>query len=92
MRGHVALCLLAATSAAVIAKDLVAAKVMDPNLPFQHITPKQALAKLTEVRLKLVGAGERTVEPVSPPTGVWRDFPCRDAARARDLGELWIKS
>ena len=46
---------LAATIAAVMAEDLVAAEVMDPNLPFQHITPKQALAKLTEVRLEARG-------------------------------------
>ena len=51
VRAHVALCLLAATIEAVMAKDLVAAKVMDPNLPFQHMTPRRALAELAEVRL-----------------------------------------
>ena len=68
VRGHVALCLLAATIEAVMAKDLVAAKVMDPNLPFQHMTPRRALAELAEVRLELVSAGERTIELVSRPT------------------------
>jgi transposase len=68
VRGHVALCLLAATIEAVMAKDLVAAKVMDPNLPFQHMTPRRALAELAEVRLELVSAGEHTIELVSRPT------------------------
>jgi len=34
VRGHVALCVLAATIEAVMAKDLVAGEVMDPDLPF----------------------------------------------------------
>ena len=68
VRGHVALCLLAATIEAVMAKDLVAAKVMDPNLPFQHMTPRRALAELAAARLELVSAGERTIELVSRPT------------------------
>jgi hypothetical protein len=67
VRGHVALCVLAATVEAVMAKDLAAAKVMDPNLPFQPMTPRRALAELAEVRLELVGAGERTIELVSRP-------------------------
>lgn len=67
VRGHVALCVLAATIEAVMAKDLAAAKVMDPNLPFQHMTPRRALAELAEVRLELVRAGERTIELVSRP-------------------------
>src|ERR1019366_9407868 len=35
VRGHVALCVMAATIEAVMAKDLVNAKVMDPDLPLQ---------------------------------------------------------
>jgi hypothetical protein len=68
VRGHVALCVLAATIEAVMARDLVAAKVMDPNLAFQHMTPRRGLAELAEVRLELVSAGERTIELVSRPT------------------------
>jgi transposase len=68
VRGHVALCMMAATIEAVIAKDLVAAKVMDPNIAFQNMTPRQALAELAEVRLELVSAGERSIELVSRPT------------------------
>jgi hypothetical protein len=60
--------MMAATIEAVIAKDLVAAKVMDPNIAFQNMTPRQALAELAEVRLELVSAGERSIELVSRPT------------------------
>ena len=67
VRGHVALCVLAATIEAVMAKDLAAAKVMDPNLPFQTMTPRRVLAELADVRLQLLGAGERTIELVSRP-------------------------
>ena len=42
VRGHIALCILAATIEAVMAKDLAAAKVMDPDLAFQHMTPRRA--------------------------------------------------
>jgi len=65
VRGHVALCVLAATIEAVMARDLVNAKVMDPDLPFQSMTPRRALSALGEVRLELVQAGDRTVELVS---------------------------
>jgi hypothetical protein len=40
---------------------------MNPNLAFQHMTPRRALAELAEVRLELVSAGERTIELVSRP-------------------------
>jgi hypothetical protein len=56
------------TIEAVMARDLVSAKVMDPNIPFQHMTPRRALAELAEVRLELVSAGERTIDLVSRPT------------------------
>ena len=48
--------------------QLAAAKVMDPNLPFQHMTPRRALAELAEVRSELVSAGKRSIELVSRPT------------------------
>jgi hypothetical protein len=51
VRGHVALCVLAATIEAVMAQDLVNAKLTDPDLPFQSMTLRRALALLKEVRL-----------------------------------------
>jgi hypothetical protein len=65
VRGHVALCVLAATIEAVMAKDLVNAKVMDPDLPFQSMTPRRALSLLKEIRLELVSAGDHNIELVS---------------------------
>ncbi|MHB1510787.1 MAG: hypothetical protein ACYCST_14630 [Acidimicrobiales bacterium] len=44
-RGHVVLCALGATIEAVMAKDLAAAKVMNPNPSLQRRTPSQALAE-----------------------------------------------
>ena len=67
MRGHVALCVLAATIEAVMAKDL-AAGVMDPDLAFQHMTPHRTLAELAEIRVQRVSAGERSIELVSRRT------------------------
>jgi len=65
VRGHVALCVLAATIEAVMAKDLAHATVMDPDLSFQHMSSRRALSILKDVRCQLVLAGERRVELVS---------------------------
>jgi hypothetical protein len=56
---------LAATIEAVMAKDLVKAKVMDPDLPFQSMTPRRALALLKEVRIQHLAAGTRQVKLVN---------------------------
>jgi hypothetical protein len=63
-------CVLAATIEAVMAKDLAAAKVMDPDLPFQSMTPRRALSLLKEIRLELVSAGDHNIELVSRPSAL----------------------
>ena len=65
VRGHVGLCVLAATIEAVMAKDLVKAKVMDPDLPFQSMTPRRALALLKEVRIQHLAAGTQQIKLVN---------------------------
>jgi hypothetical protein len=80
VRGHVALCVLAATIEAVMARDLVAAKVMDPDIPAQHMTPRRALSILKEVRLELVQAAEHRVEVVTR----------RNAAQVKILNALGV--
>ena len=65
VRGHVALCVLAATIEAVMAQDLVKAKVFDPDLPFQPMTPRRALALLKEVRLQHISAGDKQIKLVN---------------------------
>jgi hypothetical protein len=72
VRGHVGLCVLAATIEAVMAKDLLRAKVMDPDLPFQSMTPRRALALLKEVRIQHLAAGTQQIkarEPAQCPPG-----------------------
>ena len=65
VRGHVALWVLATTIEAVMAKDLVKVKVMDPDLPFQSMTPRRALALLKEVRLQHLAAGTKQIKLVN---------------------------
>jgi transposase len=65
VRGHIALCVLAATIEALVARDLAHAKVMDPELLFQSMTTRRALSLLGEVCLQLVSAGETRIELVS---------------------------
>ena len=65
MRGHVALCVLAATIEAVMAQDLVKAKVMDPDLPFQSMTPRRALALLKEVRIQHLAVANKQIKLVN---------------------------
>jgi hypothetical protein len=46
VRGHIAICVLAAVIEAVIADQLAAASVRDPDLPDQTISARRALAEL----------------------------------------------
>ena len=50
VRGHIALCVLAAVIEAVMARDLEAHRVMDPDLPDQVLSPRRALRELGRIR------------------------------------------
>ncbi|MFZ2058589.1 MAG: helix-turn-helix domain-containing protein [Acidimicrobiales bacterium] len=65
VRGHVALCVLAATIEAVMAQDLVKAKLTDPDLPLRSMTPRRALALLRDVRLQHISAGNKQIKLVN---------------------------
>lgn len=65
VRGHIALCVLAATVEAVMAKDLAAAGVMDPDLPGQVLSPRRANAELQRVRRVTLDAGDQRVRVVT---------------------------
>lgn len=65
VRGHIALCVLAATIEAVMAKDLAYAKVMDPDLPGQILSPRRAIAELQRIRRVELDAGAHTVGVVT---------------------------
>jgi transposase len=51
VRGHVAICVLAAVIEAVMALDLVGAKITDPDLEGQQLTARRALRELERIRM-----------------------------------------
>ncbi len=65
VRGHIAICVLAAVIEAVMTKDLARAGVMDPDLTHQVLSPRRALAELDRIRLNTIEAGERHVTVVT---------------------------
>jgi transposase len=68
VRGHIGVCVLAATLEALMARDLKTADVRDPDLRFQHLSARRALRELDRVRLVELDAGERRVEVVTRRT------------------------
>lgn len=82
VRGHIALCVLAATIEAVIGKDLATAGVMDPDLPGQVLSARRALAELNRIRRVELDAGERTVTVVTR----------RNALQAEILSALGVET
>jgi hypothetical protein len=61
VRGHIAICVLAAVIEAVIANQLAAADISDPDLDSQIITPRRALAELNRIRVHHLTAGDRNI-------------------------------
>jgi transposase len=61
VRGHIAICVLAAVIEAVIANQLAAADIGDPDLDDQIITPRRALAELNRIRVHHLTAGDRNI-------------------------------
>lgn len=51
VRGHIAVCVLAAVIEAVMARDLRQAKITDPNLEDQALSARRALRELERVRM-----------------------------------------
>jgi transposase len=80
LRGHIALCVIAAVIEAVMGNDLELASVKDPDLPGQTISPRRAIAELAEIRLHRLSAG-RSVEVIDRPTRLQRQI--LDASSAR---------
>jgi transposase len=65
VRGHIAVCVLAATIEAVIGKDLATAGVMDPDLPGQVLSARRALAELNRIRQVELDTGDHRVTLVT---------------------------
>lgn len=70
VRGHIAICVLAAVIEAVIANDLTAAGIEDPNLEGQTITPRRALAELNRIRVHHLTAGDRQIRVTTRRNGL----------------------
>jgi hypothetical protein len=68
VRGHIAVCVYAAVIEALIAADLTAADVRDPDLPGQHLTPTRALHELGRVRALTLGAAGRRIHLITRRT------------------------
>jgi len=65
VRGHIAICVLAAVVEAVIANRLTAADIRDPDLPEQHLSARRALAELNRIRVHHLDAGDHHVRVIS---------------------------
>lgn len=65
VRGHIALCVLAAMIDAVMGKDLTAARVMHPDLEHQVLSPRRALDELDRIRLVAMRANSRSIRVVT---------------------------
>ena len=65
VRGHIALCVIAAVIEALIAGDLERGGVEDPDITGQTMTPRRALAELARIRLQRIEAAGRKIELVT---------------------------
>ncbi|MDH5198906.1 MAG: hypothetical protein OEY20_16820, partial [Gemmatimonadota bacterium] len=74
VRGHVALCVLAAIFVALITAQLRDAEVTDPDLGGQHLTAARALRTLQRIRRVTLTAGEHTITLTTRTTPHQRDI------------------
>lgn len=65
VKGHIAICVLAAVIEAVIANQLAAADIRDPDLTDQTISPRRALAELNRIRVHHLDAGGHHVQVIT---------------------------
>jgi hypothetical protein len=70
VRGHIAICVLAAVIETLIANALVQAGVRDPDIDDQHLTAPRALDELDRIRQVTLSAGDTTIEAVTRRTGL----------------------
>ena len=70
VRGHIAICVLAALIETVIANNLTTAGIHDPDLRGQTITPRRALAELNQIRIHHLTAGDRDIRVTTRPNAL----------------------
>jgi transposase len=68
VRGHVAICVLAAVIEAVMALDLAEAKITDPDLEGQQLSARRALRELERIRMiRFVDANDNDRQVITRP-------------------------
>ena len=65
VKGHIAICVLAAVIEAVIGNKLAVADIRDPDLPDQIINPRRALAELNRIRIHHLQVGEQQIRVIT---------------------------
>ncbi len=65
VKGHIAICVLAAVIEAVIANRLATADIRDPDLTDQTISARRALAELNRIRTHNLTAGDRQIQVIT---------------------------
>ncbi|MDA2951109.1 MAG: IS1634 family transposase [Actinomycetota bacterium] len=65
VKGHIAICVLAAVIEAVIANRLAAANIHDPDLPDQLISARRALAELNRIRVHHLDTGDHHIQVIT---------------------------
>jgi len=65
VRGHIAICVLAAVIEALITADLARANLKDPDLPDQALTCARALRELDRIRAVTLHSADRTINLVT---------------------------
>jgi transposase len=68
VRGHIAVCVLAAVIETLLANALREHDVRDPDIDAQHLTAPRALDELDRVRRVTLTAGETTIQAVTRRT------------------------
>jgi transposase len=68
VRGHIGICVLAATIESLVAADLARARLRDPDKGDQILSARRALRELRRVRVERIDAGGTPVELVSRRT------------------------
>jgi len=70
VRGHIAICVLAAVVESLIGKRLAEADLRDPDLDDQHLTADRAVEELDQIRQATFTAGEQTITAITRRTGL----------------------
>ena len=70
VRGHIAICVLAAFTESLIGNRLVDADLRDPDLPDQHLSAARAIEELDRIRQVTFIAGQQTITAITRRTSL----------------------